>query len=193
MTHYEFTDDAGVADDNVVTVRVPRDTFVLMTPRPSTVTKDTVVAHFGMTPSMFMRLARDGVFPTKRIGRTVFAAYDDVKRVLVADAATREQFLRSFKTVDETPNELSLKAAIAYLDGARTRDERRKRSAEVSSKAWVIVRRYNEKLADGSPNPDYDKERLGRGLDLVLASSGLRPSPRGWESASRPRSEQAKK
>jgi hypothetical protein len=67
------------------------------------------------------------VFPTKRIGRTVFAAYDDVKRVLMADAATREQFLRSFKTAGETPNEVSLKAAIAYLDGARTREERRKR------------------------------------------------------------------
>ena len=70
-------------------LRVPKTAFVVVAPEPATVTQRTVEQHFGIPPRLYKSMVRDGLFPTKRIGRLIFAKYEDVKREVTEGAYAR--------------------------------------------------------------------------------------------------------
>lgn len=159
-----------------LTLRVPRSAFVIVAPQPATVTRRTVEQNFGIPPRMYKDMARNGVFPSKRIGHMVFAAYDDVKRAVTDGAARRKQpdeAVRSAVTDPEVKVVMSADAALRYLASARTPREKRERKKEVSSLAWELMTGNEPTLADGSPNPKHDKGRYDHGTALILATMGL--------------------
>jgi hypothetical protein len=162
-----------------LTLRVPRTAFVVVAPEPATVNQKTAEQHFGIPPRLFKRMVREGLFPVKKIGRLIFAAYDDVKRAVTEGAVARSRVEKAVEAAIAEPEKaapMSIEAARTYFESARTPRERRERKREIEATAWKLWRTYDEKLADGSPNPKYDKALVdhGTGLLLVLASSPVR-------------------
>lgn len=159
-----------------LTLRVPRSAFVVVAPEPATVTQKTVQNHFGLPPTMFKQLVRDGLIPAKRVGRLIFASYDDVRRVLTEGAAAKARFeskLKSATSSSAKERPMSIDSAQAYLHSARTRREKRDREKEIAAKAWELMGAYGSKLDDNSPNPKHDEALFEHGERLLLLSIGL--------------------
>ncbi len=171
----------GMADETYefpLTLRVPRTAFVVVAPEPATVTQRTAEQHFGIPPRLYKELVRNGQFPTKRIGRLVFAAYDDVKRAVTEGASTHARVPRAAVSTEKKPDAdapMSIEEAASYLDSAQTPKERRERKKEIGDRAWQLFSKYDAKLDNGAPNPNYNKAMVNCGTGLILAASGLRP------------------
>lgn len=146
-----ITDDLEVP----LTLRVPRNAFTFVAPPPATVTQHTAECHFGIPPNAFKAMARDGLFPTRRIGRLIVAAYKDVKRAVTEGATAQEKLRRASKAVrtDEKLVPISTEAAETDVESSRTPREFRERKREITEGAWDLVRAFEPKLEDGSPNP----------------------------------------
>lgn len=159
-----------------LTLRVPKNAFVLVAPEPATVTQRTVDQHFGIPPTTYKRMVRDGFFPTKRIGRLIVASYDDVKRALTEGAVARAQLHDAVKSAEtkEDKEPMSVEAARAYMQSSRTKAEERERKKEIDAIASELLHKYGETLDDDSPNPNHDPRLEQHGTDLLLASMGLR-------------------
>ena len=103
---------------------------------------------------------RDGLFPAKRIGRLIFAAYEDVKCVVTEGASSVARVDRAIKAAVEKPEidvAKSEEEARRHLHSARTPKELRERKKEVQERAWDLMRQYEKKLDDGTPNPNHNK------------------------------------
>jgi hypothetical protein len=150
--------------------------FVLVAPPPATVTQRTVEQHFGVTPRLFKEMVREGLVPSKRIGHTIFVAYEDVRRAVTEGAEARQRVARAIERVVGAPAAapMAIDAAFEYLGSARTRAERIARKKEITSKAHELMLRYGSTLADGSANPEHDARLDEHGERLLLATAGLR-------------------
>lgn len=170
-------------------LRVPRSMFVVAAPVPATVTQKTAEQHFGTPPRLFKEMARDGLFPVKRMGRLIFAAYDDVKRAVTEGAVARSRVEKAIEAaVDEPESDapMSIDAAHSYLESARTSQEQRERKKEIEAKAWELMHAYGEKLDDDTPNPKHHKAKYEQGMDLLLATMGLQKKGAPTSSVSAP-------
>lgn len=176
-----------IQDEVVLTLRIPR--LLLGGPQspPATVTQRTVEHCFGMTPRTYRDMARAGLFPTKRIGRLVFARFADVLRALTEDAEARAHVEKSRARTAATgtnsrsakrPTEAELLHEIAeaqrYVSTARSRAEVKARREELRTRAGALARQNQKTLADGSQNPDFDGRLDEHADELLLLSAGLR-------------------
>ena len=180
--HFEFP----------LTLRVPRSAFTIVAPEPATITQHTAEQHFGIPASVYKRMVRDGLFPTKRIGRLIFASYDDVKRAVTEGAVAQERVQKAVELAERHPDEapMSVEAALAYVASGRTLTEERARQQEIQRLAFDLSSKYGEKLDDESPNPHYDARLSRHATDLIAASMGLVrstnvPNPEGSSSGRR--------
>jgi hypothetical protein len=154
-------------------VRVAGGNFTIVAPTPATVTQRTVEQHFGIPPRTYRRMVREGAFPTKKVGRLIFAAYDDVRRAVTSEAQERghaKSALQASNANGEMEPPPSLRAAREYVDTAPTRREKLRREREIASRAWAIMAEYDEKLDDGSPNPKRHKSWYDHGMNLWLTA-----------------------
>ena len=164
-------------DEVAVTIRIPKSLFVLTAPPPATVTHKTVEQHFGITPRKFRQMASDGMFPVKKLGREMFAAYEDVRRVVTEGAVARARVQRAVERAASEPvvaGPMSLREAYQYMDSSRDRRELRARKGEVAEMGGELSRRYGKTLPDGTPNTDANEELAALGLRLLLAGQGIR-------------------
>lgn len=162
-------------------LRIPRSAFVIVAPEPATVTQKTAEQHFGIPARLYKEMVRDGLFPTKRIGRLIFAAYEDVKRAVTEGAVARRRVAEAIQRVVEEPEAepaMSVDAARAYLDSSRTPVERRERKKDIEAKAWELMQKYGAKVDDDSPNPKHNQALYEQGMDLLLATVGLQKKER---------------
>ncbi len=168
-------------DDNVaVTIRIPKSLFVMVAPPPATVTQKTAEQHFGITPRSYKAMVRDGFFPVKKIGKTIFASYDDVKRVVTEGAVARSKVDKALAHDAAAPEALPMgpEEVTQYIEAARTPKEAKERSDEV----WKMFRelhvKYGETLDDGSPNPNHNERMLELVPELRIASRTATSVPR---------------
>jgi hypothetical protein len=171
-------------------LRVPRSAFTIVAAEPATVTQRTVEQHFGVPPRLYKEMARDGLFPTKKIRRLIFAAYNDVKRVLTEGAVARSRVNEALAEAAAAPEPdpiMTAASAHAYLDSARSPQEQRARKQELEAQASETMSAYGPKLDDGSPNPKHDKRLYEQGMDLFLAALGVgKKAPLSAESGPTP-------
>lgn len=152
-----------------LTLRVPKKAFVIVAPPPATVTQRTSELHFGIPPRLYREMYRDGLFPAKRLGRLIFAAYEDVKRVVTEGAAARAPVERVVDAAVADPEHdapMSVESARTYLETARTKKERQDRKKEVQAIATDLMRKYDPTLEDGRPNPNHDKKLSEHAMSL---------------------------
>ncbi len=100
-----------------LTLRVPRDAFVVVAPEPATVTQRTVEQHFGIPPRLYKRMVREGLFPVKRLGHLILAAYADVKRAVTEGATSQARADRAGRPSIAAPGKedpIAVVAARAY-------------------------------------------------------------------------------
>lgn len=162
-----------------IPIRVPRALFVQVAAPPATVTQRTAEQHFGIPRRMFLDMVRAGRFPAKRIGKLLFASYKDVRRVVTegAEAQVRGREALSRK---ETADDLdaAVAEALRYIEAAATTRETRARKREVAGRGWQLVAAHEEVGPDGTRNPGWDQRLYDHGLELVLASAGVRTGSR---------------
>jgi hypothetical protein len=174
-------DDPTTPYELPLTLRVPRSAFTIIAPPPATVTQRTVEQHFGVPPRLYKEMARDGLFPTKKIGRLIFATYEDIRRVLAEGAVARVRLNKDLAEAAAAPEQdpiMTASAAHAYLESARNAQEQRARKKELEAQASDAMNAYGPKLDDGSPNPKHDKRLYDQGMDLFIAALGiLRKTP----------------
>ncbi len=106
-----------------LTLRVPKKAFVIVASPPATVTQRTSELHFGIPPRLYREMYRDGLFPAKRLGRLIFAAYDDVKHAVTAGAVARakvEQAIEAAVVDPEHDAPMSIESARTYPDMLRS-------------------------------------------------------------------------
>lgn len=166
------------------TANVPRSFFTVVAPTPVTVTQHSAFDHFGLPVGDYMRMARAGAFPTKRVGRLRVARYDTLLEYLTAGARAevryREAVPQSPKDEKPTIDPNARVEAERWLAGSRTYAEYRSRGAEIAGQGWALQEKYGPKLWDGEsdqtgrPNPDYDKDLYDHGMDIWLAASSIR-------------------
>ena len=163
-----------------LTLRVPRSTFVLVAAPPATVTQKTAEAHFGIPERAFKTMARDGLFPVKRIGRLLFASYDSVRNAVTQGAEQRARFTRAIDAAAREPAKepIAIEEATRYMETAVTPREFRQRRDEINAIASDLLSKFDEKLEDGSPNPNYDKRLHDHAYSLyyraIVAAAGRR-------------------
>jgi len=161
-----------------VTFNLPREAFVQFAPPPATVTQHSVEQHFGIPVANFKRMAREGLFPTKRVGRLIFAKYGDVLAAVTEGAEAQRHFTGVVEQVEGAPLQddppRTFDEAVAFIDGARTPSEQRERKRQVLEQGWRLENAYCRILDDGSPNPKHDKKLYTAGIDLVLAAQDFR-------------------
>lgn len=162
------------------TLRVPKSAFVVPTP-PATVTQRTAEQHFGIPSRAYRKMIRDGLFPARKIGRLLFAAYDDVKLAVTTGAVGTR--LASRSSLDEANDEAVAEEVVGYLaptsvvassvrvSKGAAKSEPQRATADL---AWELIRAYGEKLPDGSTNPGHDAALLRQGFDMLFATVGLR-------------------
>ncbi len=149
----------------------------MVAPQPATVTQRTVERHFGVPPRMFKQMVRDGLIPTKRIGKLIFAAYEDVKRVVTEGAVAQTRVEKTLKAAVADPvtqGPMSVDAAQAYLDAAGAPREQRQRRKDIGAKAWELMHAHGKKLDDDSPNPKHNEALYEHGERLLLLTMGVR-------------------
>ena len=174
MGHTNSTD---LDDEIAITIRIPKALFVMHAPPPATVTHKTVEQHFGITARKFRRMASDGMFPVKKVGRELFASYEDVRRVVTEGAVARAKVQRAVERAASQPavaGPMSLREAYQFMDSSRDPRELRARKREVAQLGGELRRRYGETLPDGTPNTERNEELAALGLHLVLAGQGIR-------------------
>lgn len=87
------------ADDELVTVAIPKSALTVIAPLPATVTQKNCFGCFGISPDDFLRMAgRD--FPILAKGKLRIARYADVEAALTRGA---ECVRRRKRTADPTP------------------------------------------------------------------------------------------
>lgn len=168
------------------TTTVPRSLFTVAAPLPATVTQHSVFEHFGVPPKDYMRLARTGAFPTKRLGRLRVASYATLLEYLTEGAKAEVRFKETVASAPQQhgdpkplPDPRAREEAIRWLSLSRTHADYRARSEQIASKGWDLQNRFGPKLWDGEhdetgrPNPDYDKALYEQGLELWTASSSV--------------------
>jgi hypothetical protein len=164
-----------------LTLRVPRKAFIVVAPPPATVTQRTVEQHFGMPPRAFKRIVRDGLLPSKRVGRLIFVTYDDVRRVVTEGAVARERVEKAVERAVEQPSGEVMPSegeTRRYLCSARTPAELRQRKKEIQARGWELERKYGQKLDNGRRNPNYDKTLYNIGSFMSLYGAVARwPMP----------------
>lgn len=124
-------------DDSVSLVfaaTVPRSFFTIAAPVPATVTQHSVFDHFGVPPRDYLRLARAGAFPTKRLGRLRAARYDAMLEYLTEGAKAEVRFKEAVAAAPQehgtpkpAPDASAREAAVRWLAsslGRRTRSGR---------------------------------------------------------------------
>lgn len=177
----------GVSDPSVsitFTANVPQSLFTTALPPPATVTQHSVFEHFGIPPKDYLRLAREGAFPTSRRGRLRIARYDVLLERLTDDAKAETRYREAVK---EEPAAGKPKVdpqaydnAVRWISQSRTHSEYRLRSNEVAKEGGKLADQYGPKLWDGvndetgRPNPEYDEALYDHGMRLVLAASMVR-------------------
>lgn len=174
MGHTTSTD---LDDEIAITIRIPKALFVMHAAPPATVTHKTVEQHFGITPRKFRRMASEGMFPVKKVGRELFAAYEDVRRVVTEGAVARAKVQRAVERAESEPavaGPMSLREAYRYMDSSRDKGELRARKREVAEMGGELRRRYGRTLPHDTPNPEFNEELAALGLHLLLAGQGIR-------------------
>lgn len=79
-----------VVVEETIMVPVPRAALTVAAP-PSTVSQRTSLAVFGLPPKHFLRLAHDGAFAVKIVGKLRVAKYADVEAYLTSGAMVRRR------------------------------------------------------------------------------------------------------
>lgn len=163
---------ADLDDDVAVTIRIPKSLFISIAPPPATVTQKTVERHFGITPRSYKAMVRDGLFPVKKIGKTIFASYDDVKRVVTEGAVARARVDRAVDHDAADPEALPMgpEEVVRYIDAARTPKEAKERRDSIRQMIHELHVRYDETLQDGSPNPNHNVRMQELASELRIAS-----------------------
>ena len=174
------------ADDPVsltFTTTVPKSLFTVAAPLPATVTQHSVFEHFGVSSRDYMRMARSGAFPTKRLGRLRVASYGALLEYLTEGAKAEVRFKEAVGAAPAasraSPDPRAQAEAVNWLASSRTYADYRARSAEIARQGWDLQNRFGPKLWDGEhdqtgrPNPDYDKALYEQGLDLWTAASSV--------------------
>ena len=169
--HFEFP----------LTLRVPKSAFVVVAPEPATVTQHTAEQHFGIPVRTYKKMVLDGLFPTKRMGRLIFASYDDVRRAVTEGAVAQDRVRKAIESTERHPDDapMSVEAALSYVASARTPAEKRAREHDIQEIAFELSGKYGEKLDDDSPNPQYDARLSRHAADLLAASIGFVRTPDG--------------
>lgn len=168
----------------VLATNVPKSLFTIAAPLPATVSQHTALEHFGIPPKDYMRMARAGAFPTKRLGRLRIASYGTLLEYLTEGAKAEVRFKEAVAVAPEaakpSPNPHARDEAINWLASSRTYADHRARSVEIARQGWDLDQRFGPKIWDGEsdqtgrPNPQYDKALHEQGLDLVIAVSSVR-------------------
>jgi hypothetical protein len=165
----------------ILTLRVPKKAFVVVAPPPATVTQRTAEQHFGLPPRAFRKLVREGLFPAKRVGRLIFATYEDVRRVVTEGAVAQAKVNRAIERAAEGPEAGAIDSegeARRYLSSARTPAELRQRKKEIQAKGWDLERKYRQKLDNGRRNPNFDKTLYNIGSFMSIYAAVARwPMP----------------
>lgn len=171
---------ADPEDDVAVTIRIPKALFIMNAPPPATVTQKTVEQHFGITPRAYKAMVRDGMFPVKKIGRAIFSAYDDVKRVVTEGAQLRKRVDLEVSGDAAHPERLPMgpQEVIRYIEAARTPKEEKERREEMSKMIFGLCSKYGEKLDGGSPNPNRNDCLHQQAIELLAASWSAKSVPR---------------
>jgi hypothetical protein len=111
----------------------------------------------------------------KRIGQLIVVSYDDLKRVLTEGVEVRTQIEAAVRDEPARRPEvapMSIEAAHAYLQAARSPTERRSRKNEIEQLAAALNERHSKKLRDGSTNPRFDPQQLEHASALLLTAAG---------------------
>lgn len=85
------------------TTTVPKALFTVAAPVPATITQHSVFEHFGVPAKDYMRLARAGGFPTKRLGRLRVVSYDALLEYLTEGAKAEVRFKEAVATAPNEP------------------------------------------------------------------------------------------
>lgn len=186
MTRSRSPEGADEPVSLTFTTTLPKSVFTVAAPLPATVTQHSVFEHFGVPATDYMRMARAGAFPTKRLGRLRVASYDALLRYLTEGAKAEVRFKEAAATAPDepgtpkpVPNPHAREEAVNWLASSRTYADYRARSDEIARRGWDLQDRYGPKLWDGEhdqtgrPNPNYDKALYEQGLDLWTASSSV--------------------
>lgn len=80
--------------EETVTIEIPRSALTVLAPDPVSITQRTSDAALGLPPRVFLKLCRQGAFPSTRVGRYRVALVSDVRAYLEA-ARQRQQPKRS--------------------------------------------------------------------------------------------------
>ena len=171
---------ADLDDDVAVTIRIPKSLFVMVAPPPATVTQRTVEQHFGITPRSYKSMVRDGMFPVKKIGKTIFASYEDVKRVVTEGAVARSKVDKALAHDAAAPEALPMgpEEVTRYIEAARTPKEENERRDSIRQMIHELHARYDETLEDGSPNPNHNLRMQKLASELRIASWTATSVPR---------------
>ena len=136
------------ANESVVltfTTMVPKSVFTVAAPLPATVTQHSVFEHFGVPAKDYMRMARAGAFPTKRLGRLRVANYATFLEYLTEGAKAEVRFkeavavaLEKSGTSKPSPNPRAREEAVNWLASSRTYADYRARSEEIARRGWDL-------------------------------------------------------